>query len=102
MNLLILDQAKQDLVDGYRFYESQGAGLGDYFLDSTYAEIDSLLIHSGIHRVVAGFHRLLVRRFPFAVYYVIEDNTVEVWAVVDCRRSPKSIEAKLKRIRRRG
>jgi hypothetical protein len=69
MNLTILDQAKQDLVDGFRFYEIQGVGVGDYFLDSAYAEIDSLVIHAGIHRVVAGFHRLLVRRFPFAIYY---------------------------------
>lgn len=99
MNVSILDQAKQDLIDGYRFYENQGVGLGDYFLDSAYAEIDSLLIHSGIHRIVAGFHRLLVRRFPFAVYYVIEESTVVVWAVVDCRRSPKVIKAKLKKNR---
>ena len=102
MNLLILDQAKQDLIDGYRFYENQGAGLGDYFLDSAYAEVDSLLIHAGIHRIVAGFHRLLVRRFPFAVYYMIEENTVVVWAVVDCRRSPQVIRAKLKKPRRRS
>ena len=102
MNLLVLDQAKQDLVDGYWFYEKQGPGLGDYFLDSAYAEIDSLLIHSGIHRIVAGFYRLLVRRFPFAVYYAIAENTVVVWAVVDCRRSPKIIRGKLKQSRRRA
>lgn len=33
MKITILDEAEQDLVDGYRFYEAHGAGLGDYFLD---------------------------------------------------------------------
>jgi plasmid stabilization system protein ParE len=102
MNLTILDQAKQDLVDGFRFYEIQGVGVGDYFLDSAYAEIDSLVIHAGIHRVVAGFHRLLVRRFPFAIYYRLEADTVMVWAVVDCRRKPSFIKSKLTLKRRRG
>ncbi len=32
MNLRILDEAQQDLIDGFRFYEKQEAGLGDIFL----------------------------------------------------------------------
>jgi len=71
-------------------------------LGSAYAEIDSLLIHAGIHRVVAGFHRLLIRRFPFAIYYRLEADTVLVWAVVDCRRKPRFIKSKLTPKRRRG
>jgi plasmid stabilization system protein ParE len=102
MKLLILDPAKQDLVDGFHFYEIQGVGLGEYFLDSAYAEIDSLLIHAGIHRVVDGFHRLLVRRFPFAIYYHVEADMVLIWAVVDCRRKPSFIKSKLTLKRRRG
>ncbi len=30
----ILDEAQNDLLDGFRFYENQSEGLGDYFLDS--------------------------------------------------------------------
>jgi len=29
----ILDEAERDMLDGFRFYEAQTAGLGDYFLD---------------------------------------------------------------------
>ena len=42
MKVQILDETQQDLVEGYRFYESQVAGLGDYFLDSLFSDIDSL------------------------------------------------------------
>jgi hypothetical protein len=64
MRMEILSEAEKDLVSGARFYEDQGAGLGDYFLNSLYSEIDSLLLYAGIHRVVFGFHRLLSKRFP--------------------------------------
>jgi hypothetical protein len=40
----ILDEAEADLIEGYRFYEAQDAGLGYYFLDSLFSDIDSLLI----------------------------------------------------------
>ncbi len=50
MKLEFLDLAQGDLIDGYRFYESQEAGLGTYFLDTLYSDIDSLRIYGGIHR----------------------------------------------------
>lgn len=37
MKIEILDEAGQDLLDGFKFYESQSEGLGAYFLDSVTA-----------------------------------------------------------------
>ncbi len=88
MKIKILNAAENDIEEGYRFYESQDSGLGSYFLDSLYSDIDSLAYFGGMHRVVMGHHRLLAKRFPFAVYYRIVDNEVVVFAVLDCRRSP--------------
>lgn len=42
MRVQLLDEAEQDLIDGYRFFEAQDEDLGDYFLDSLYSDIDSL------------------------------------------------------------
>lgn len=95
MRIEILDGAERDLVAGFRFYEAQQAGLGDYFLDTLYAEIDSLILFAGRHRIIAGYRRLLSRTFPYAVYYKVRRTSVEVWAVVDCRRSPAWIRKKL-------
>lgn len=44
MTVEIIDPAKDDLADGFEFYERQRRGLGDYFLDSLFADIDSLLL----------------------------------------------------------
>ncbi len=88
MKVTILDAAERDLEDGYLFYERQSRGLGSYFLDSLYSDIDSLRYFEGIHQKVFGYHRLLSLRFPFAVYYRIFENEVLVTAVLDCRKNP--------------
>lgn len=51
MTIQILESAKRDLIKGFHFYEKQETGLGNYFLDSLYSDIDSLIIYSGIHPV---------------------------------------------------
>ena len=89
MKVRILSSAFEDLAVGRAFYESQGSGLGDYFFDSVFSDIDSLVLYGGIHPKVTGFHRLLTRRFPYAVYYKMEgEGGVIVFRVLDCRQNP--------------
>ena len=100
MRLQILDLAKNDLIEGYHFYESKEGGLGDYFLVNLYSDIESLKLFGGIHRkVYCGFHRALSKRFPFAIYYTVEENIIRIKAVVDCRRNPSWIR---KHVRKAG
>jgi len=42
MKIEVLSAAENDVEEGYRFYESQDPGLGSYFLDLLYSDIDSL------------------------------------------------------------
>ncbi len=96
MKIQILDEAKADLIEGFLFYEKKSAGLGRYFLDSLYSDIDSLLLYAGIHRKIYKSHyRLLSKRFPYAVFYRINETSIMVDAVLDCRKNPKSIENRL-------
>ena len=85
--LNILRSAKHDLADGFEFYESQDPGVGEYFLESLAGQIEELKTSGGIHRLeYAGFHRMVCRPFPYAVYYTTNAESVTVYAVVDCRR----------------
>jgi hypothetical protein len=96
MAIRILPSAVADLEDGREFYESREAGLGDYFLDCLFSDIDSLVLYAGIHRRIFGFHRLLSKRFPFAIYYQIDtDKEAVVYRVLDCRRDPTRIRSAL-------
>lgn len=95
MRVQLLDEATADLANGFRFYEKQADGLGDYSLDSLWSDIQSLRVSGGIHAIHNGYHRLISKRFPYAVYYRIEDGVARVRAVLDCRRSPKWISERL-------
>ncbi len=96
MKIQILNSAKQDLIDGYFFYEKQSEYLGNYFLDSLYSDIDSLLIYAGIHGIHFTYFRALSTKFPFAIYYKIEEHVIKVYAILDCRKRPAWIRKKLK------
>jgi plasmid stabilization system protein ParE len=88
----IARSAEADLLEGYVFYERQQAGVGDYFLDSLYADIDALALYAGIHPKPDGrLHRSLADRFPFAIYYELKGDLATVVAVLDCRQNPASI-----------
>lgn len=50
MKVQILDAAKEDLVEGFGFYESSERGIGGYFLACLYSDIESLRVFGGIHR----------------------------------------------------
>ncbi|MFP4027699.1 MAG: type II toxin-antitoxin system RelE/ParE family toxin [Candidatus Brocadiia bacterium] len=97
MRIRILSSAVEDLHAGRRFYERQGEGVGEYFFDSLFSDIDSLTLYAGIHRKVFGYYRMLSKRFPYAVYYTMEDGTVVVWRVLDVRRDPERIQETLER-----
>ena len=96
MRIRIVASARNDLDEGYRFYEAQEPGLGDYFISSTKADIEGLRISAGIHPVKhKDFRRMLCRVFPFAVYYKATEDEAIVYAVMDCRRDPAWIRRHL-------
>jgi plasmid stabilization system protein ParE len=95
LRIRLLSIAVDDIASGRSFYERQQAGLGDYFLDSLFSDIDSLLLHAGIHQKVFGYHRTLSRRFPYAIYYRVEGEEIQIWRVLDCRQNPVSIAKRL-------
>ncbi|MDY6989434.1 MAG: type II toxin-antitoxin system RelE/ParE family toxin, partial [Thermodesulfobacteriota bacterium] len=74
MNIEILDEAEKDLIDGFAFYERQSEGLGEYFVDSIFSDLESLRLYAGIHAFYFGYHRLLAKRFPFAIYYRVQND----------------------------
>ena len=92
----LLEESIEDLKIGKRFYEEREEGIGSYFADSALADITSLRLFAGIHSIRFGYHRMLLKRFPFAGYYEEDEDEARVVAVLDMRRDPKSIRAILK------
>jgi plasmid stabilization system protein ParE len=96
----ILDCARFEICStGTSFYEKQGPGLGEYFLNSLYSDIDLLVNFAGIHPIVYGSHRAVSRRFPYVIYYRIDGEYIDVRAVFESRRRPESHQRRLTRRR---
>jgi hypothetical protein len=95
MRIELLDSSEKDLLDGYVFYEHQSKGLGNYFLESLFSDIDSLYLYAGIHAIHFGYNRSLSKRFPFAIYYKSDKEIIRVYAILDCRRNPSWIRNRL-------
>ena len=87
--LQVRRRARRDVEAAAEWYERERPGLGDEFID----ELDSLLARvvkapAQFPIVMEETRRALVRRFPFAVYFVADDERVIVLAIVHLHRHP--------------
>ena len=94
--VIFLDQALRDLEIGRDFYNLQSSGLGDYFVDSLFADVASLKFFAGTHPKHFGLYKMNAKRFPFAFYYDFDSEHVRIAAILDMRQNPKSIRDDLR------
>lgn len=82
--------ALDELERAWIWYEEQRLGLGDEFR----ACVDAALAAAArdplaYPRVEGELRRVLVRRFPYAVLYLVEPDRIEVIAVFHGARDPR-------------
>lgn len=100
MRIKLLSSALEDLYKARLFYEKQGEGVGEYFFDSLFSDLDSLTLYGGIHPKVFGYYRMLSKRFPYGIYYKTEEGAVVVvWRILDLRRDPETVRQSLEFLR---
>jgi plasmid stabilization system protein ParE len=81
--------ADRDVEAAATWYEYERSGLGLEFLDEVRSAYDRVVNSPFGYQVLRfGVRRALVRRFPYIVYFIIEDNVVEVIAVLHTSRNP--------------
>ena len=95
MKIRILPEAERDLDLGADFYESQSPGAGASFIRGLLDDIDGLLKHGGVHAKYRGFHRAMSHLFPFAIFYDVNGGFIDIYAVLDCRQDPATIDDQL-------
>jgi toxin ParE1/3/4 len=89
-SLLIRPEAAAEIQEAFAWYEGQSAGLGTEFEGSLEAILDRIRDnphqYPAVHREV---RRALMRRFPYGVFYLADENQIVVLAVFHGRRDPK-------------
>ena len=88
--------ATADVDDAVEWYEAQRAGLGSEFVLELDAAIERAALNPDVYAVqYQGARRVLLRRFPYSVYYLIEAGAIEVFGVLDQHRVHRAWQSRL-------
>lgn len=95
--LRFLPEVEEDVIGGYAWYEAKSQGLGEDFLRMFYACVSEITQNPLLYQKVYNeFRRRLLRRFPYAIYFMIKDNQIIVFGLFHCARDPGIIKTKLR------
>lgn len=95
--LRFLPDVEEDVIAGYAWYKAKTPGLGEEFIRMLYACAGEIPQNPLLYPKVYGeFRRRLLRRFPYAIYFRIEDNEIIVFGIFHCARDRRTIRAKLR------
>ena len=91
MELRYTRRALAELLSAYEWYEGQQSGLGSDFLRVFRGLIDNVSRHPTMYpRHRDAIRRAFMRRFPYSVFYCVENDAVLVVAVFGTSRNPES------------
>jgi toxin ParE1/3/4 len=90
MILRYTERSKDDLELAFEWYERQRRWLGFNFLDAVELSLKNILIFPEMYSICyANFRRCVIRKFPFSIFYTIEENEIVIHSVFDNRQDPK-------------
>ncbi len=82
-------RADLDVEAAFDWYEDEQPGLGLEFLDELRAAYGRIADGPYKYRDLrTGIRRSLTRRFPYAIYFSVEDDVVVILAVLRANRDP--------------
>jgi plasmid stabilization system protein ParE len=81
--------ARTELIDAQDWYESEASGLGRRFREAVDALVKRMSANPHQFPVVLKtVRRALLRRFPYSLFFVVEDQTLLVIACFHGSRDP--------------
>jgi len=93
--LIITPQAEADLAEARSWYEDKREGLGERLLLCFEAALGHILRSpKGSTEVFPGIRRVVVRRFPYGVFYRIDPDQIAVIAIYHSKRDPRGWQSR--------
>jgi plasmid stabilization system protein ParE len=87
--VILKPDAERDLREALAWYEEQRPGLGRAFLVEVGGVLDRLSEHPHLAAIIHhDIRRALTRRFPYGVFFVLENDAIVVLAVLHAKRDP--------------
>ena len=83
-------RSRREIGEAYDWYQEQALGLGEEFLAALDRQFQLIQSSPGLYaEALPGIRRALLRRFPYAVFYVERADLIAVLGVVHTSRSPR-------------
>ncbi len=94
--LLVRSCAERDIAAAIAGYDAIANGLGAMFLMRTEAAIAAIRrAPEGFRKSHGEYRHLVLRRFPYGVFYVLDGQSISIVAVLNLRQDPTAIRATL-------
>ena len=89
--LLVRPKAESDLQAARDWYDLKSPGLGDRFLDEVASALGELALRPEMPRpYFLSFRRVLLRRFPYKIFYQLIGPRVVIFRVLHAKQSHPS------------
>ena len=94
--LIITPEAEADIAEAKAWYEHKREGLGDEFLLCVEAGLDHIRRSPGAGTEIhPGVRRVVIKRFPYGIYYRVDPDQIAVLAVYHGRRDPRGWQTRV-------
>jgi toxin ParE1/3/4 len=88
--LIVKPFAELDATEAANWYNNKREGLGNEFLLALDAKINAIQRNSSHFQFVyKNIRRALTERFPFGIFFIVENDTIYVLAIQHTSRNPK-------------
>ena len=92
MILSYTSRAKFDVELAFSWYERQQRGLGFEFLNCVEIGTKSILQYPQMYQVYySSFRRCLIKRFPFSIFYTIDENQIVIHSIFNNGQNPNKL-----------
>lgn len=91
MRIRFLAAARREFLEAVSNYDSKEPSLGDEFADEVWGTISRIASHpSAWQQLSSRTRRCLTKRFPYAVIYRAQANSILIIGVMHQKRHPDS------------
>lgn len=86
----------EDIQDSYSYYEAKLSGLGDEFVKAVDDAFELIQQYPKMFPFIDwGVRKMVMKRFPFIIAYLFEDNRILILNVLHTSRNPDTIASRL-------
>lgn len=86
------DRSSRNILGAIKWYEGKQNGLGGEYLNCIEKSLERIQKCPELYKIITPpIRRCVVRRFPFSIYFSIEDKIIVIHSIFDNRMDPEKL-----------